>query len=58
MVQKDEVSELFCLILLLEVRSREIFPVSVLRNCRMGMSSPRVDRGQKIQEYSRELSSS
>ena len=33
-------------ILLPEVRSRDIFPVSVSRNCRMGTYSPHVDRGQ------------
>ena len=35
-------------ILLHEVRSREIFQVLALLNCRVGMSSPRVDSGQKI----------
>ena len=44
MVQKDEVSKFFCS----EVRSREIFPVSVLRNCRTGMSSPLVDKGHNF----------
>ena len=33
--------------LLPEVRSREIFPVSLSLNCSMGMSSPRAGRGQK-----------
>ena len=45
-------------ILLHEVRSREIFQVLALLNCRMGMSSPRVDRGHILfQEYPNEWSS-
>ena len=34
-------------ILLHEVRSREILHVLALLNCRMGISSPRVDRGRR-----------
>ena len=46
-------------ILLHDVRSREIFQVLALLNCRIGMSSPRVDRGHKsFQEYPNEWSSS
>ena len=42
MVQKDGLQ----ILLLSEVRLREIFPVSVLLNCTLGMSSPRAGRGQ------------
>ena len=42
MVQKDETSKFFCLDC-----SREIFPVSVSLNCRMGMSSPRAGRRRR-----------
>ena len=46
-------------IILPKVRSREIFPVSVLLNCRMDMSSPRADRAHRFfQEHPSGSSSS